>query len=107
VKKMGPLQQVLGMLPGMHRLPENATVDEKALVRIEAIIRSMTAEERMRPQIINGTRRRRIAQGSGTSVQDVNRVMKQYEQMQKMMKMMGKGGRFARTMKGGAGFGLG
>ncbi len=107
VKKMGPIQQVLGMLPGTHRLPENATVDEKALVRIEAIIRSMTVEERMRPQIINGTRRRRIAQGSGTSVQDVNRLMKQYEQMQKMMKMMGKGGRFARAMKGGAGFGMG
>jgi signal recognition particle subunit SRP54 len=102
VKKMGPLNQVLGMLPGMHRLPQNVSVDEGALGRIEAIIRSMTTEERQRPQVINGSRRRRIAAGSGTSVQDVNRLMKQYEQMQKMMKTLGKGGRggMARAMRG-------
>jgi signal recognition particle subunit SRP54 len=100
VKKMGPLQQVLGMLPGMNRLPENATVDETALVRIEAIIQSMTAEERRKPQIINGSRRRRIALGSGTTVQDVNKLMKQYEQMHRMMKTLGKGGKMSRLMKG-------
>jgi signal recognition particle subunit SRP54 len=72
VKKMGPIGQVLGMLPGMARIPSNASIDEKALVKIEAIIQSMTREERRRPQIINGTRRKRIAVGSGTSVQDVN-----------------------------------
>ena len=107
VKKMGPLSQVMGMLPGMHRLPENAAIDEKALVRIEAIIQSMTPEERQKPQIINGTRRKRIAIGSGTTVQDVNRLMKQYEQMQKMMKTLGKGGnaqRLMRNMKMPAGF---
>ncbi len=100
VKKMGPLSQVMGMLPGMQRLPENTTVDEKALVKIEAIIRSMTAEERRKPQLLNGSRRKRIAMGSGTSVQDVNRLMKQYEQMQRMIKTIGRRGGFARMVKG-------
>ena len=98
VKKMGPLSQVLGMLPGMNRLPAGAAVDDSALGRIEAIICSMTAEERRRPALINGSRRKRIASGSGTTVQDVNRLMKQYEQMQKMMKTMGKGG--GRALRG-------
>jgi signal recognition particle subunit SRP54 len=94
VRKMGPLDQVMGMLPGMHRMPENASVDEGALRRIEAIIHSMTREERQKPHVINGSRRRRIAMGSGTSVQEVNRLMKQYEQMQKMVKTLsGRGGR--------------
>ena len=100
VKKMGPLNQVLGMLPGMHKLPDNVSVDEKALVRIEAMIQSMTPEERRRPQLLNGSRRRRIAQGSGCTVQDLNRLMKQYEQMQHMMKSMSKGGKFGRMAKG-------
>ncbi len=100
VKKMGPLQQVLGMLPGMNRLPENVTVDERALVRIEAMIRSMTSDERRKPQILNGSRRRRIALGSGCTVQDVNKLIKQYEQMQRMMKTLGKGGRMGRMAKG-------
>jgi signal recognition particle subunit SRP54 len=100
VKKMGPLNQVLSMLPGMNRMPQNVTVDDRALVRIEAIIQSMTAEERQKPQIINGSRRRRIAMGSGTTVQEVNRLMKQYEQMHRMMKTLGKGGKMSRLMKG-------
>jgi len=99
IRSMGPLSQVLGMLPGMHRVPQNANVDEKALGRIEAIIRSMTPDERSRPQILNGSRRKRIAMGSGTTVQDVNRLMKQFEQMQKMMKTLGKRGSF-NGMKG-------
>jgi signal recognition particle subunit SRP54 len=98
VKKMGPLSQVLGMLPGMNRIPAGATVDDSALGKIEAIICSMTREERQKPALINGGRRKRIAAGSGTSVQDVNRLMKQYEQMQKMMKTLGKGG--ARALRG-------
>ncbi len=98
VKKMGPLSQVLGMLPGMNRLPAGANVDDSALMRIEAIIRSMTHEERRKPAIINGSRRKRIATGSGTSVQDVNRLMKQYDQMQRMMKTLGKGG--GRALRG-------
>jgi signal recognition particle subunit SRP54 len=100
VKKMGPLQQVLGMLPGANRLPANAEVDESALVRIEAMIQSMTPDERRRPQIINGTRRRRIALGSGCTVQDVNKLLKQYEQMQRMMKTLGKGGRLDKMARG-------
>jgi signal recognition particle subunit SRP54 len=99
VKKMGPISQVIGMIPGMNKLPANAEIDERGLVRVEAIIQSMTAEERMRPGIINGTRRRRIASGSGTTVQDVNRLLKQFEEMQKMMKKFKKGN-MRRMMQG-------
>jgi signal recognition particle subunit SRP54 len=99
VKKMGPLSQVLGMIPGMNRLPDNVQVDENALVRIEAMIQSMTREERARPGIINGSRRRRIAVGSGTTVQEVNRLLKQFEDMQRMMKRITKGG-LKRAMQG-------
>jgi signal recognition particle subunit SRP54 len=99
VRSMGPLDQLVGMIPGMQRLPQNVAVDERALARIEAIIRSMTPEERQRPQVINGSRRKRIAAGSGTTVQDVNRLLKQFEQMQKMMKALGKGGKFRRGMR--------
>jgi signal recognition particle subunit SRP54 len=100
MRNMGPLDQLVGMIPGMHKLPEGATVDERALTRVEAIIRSMTLEERHRPHIINGSRRKRIAQGSGTSVQDVNRLMKQYDQMQKMMKAVTKKGKSGRRFRG-------
>ena len=100
VKKMGPLQNVLGMFPGMNKLPENVSVDDKALVKLEAMIQSMTPGERRTPHIINGGRRKRIAAGSGTTVQDVNKLMKQFEQMQKMMKTLGKGGKMSRLMKG-------
>jgi len=100
VKKMGPLSQVLGMLPGMNKMPQDAVPDDKALVRIEAIIQSMTPEERQKPNVMNGSRRRRIAMGSGTSVQDINKLMKQFEQMQKMMKSIGKPGRAGRLMRG-------
>jgi signal recognition particle subunit SRP54 len=99
VKKMGPLSQVLGMLPGMNRLPSDVQVDENALVRIEAMIQSMTPEERTRPSIINGSRRRRIALGSGTTVQEVNRLLKQFEEMQRMMKRFSKGN-MRRAMQG-------
>jgi signal recognition particle subunit SRP54 len=91
IKKMGSIQQVLSMIPGMNRIPANAQVDEKALVRVEAIIQSMTREERNKPQILNGTRRKRIAAGSGTSIQEVNKMLKQFAEMQKMMKTLSKG----------------
>ena len=100
VKKMGPINQVMGMLPGMNKLPAGTNVDEGALVKIEAIIQSMTIEERRHPSLINGSRRKRIAAGSGTTVQDVNRLMKQYDQMQKMIKSLGKGGGMKRAMRG-------
>jgi len=92
IKKMGPLSQVMGMLPGMNKLPKDVNVDDKELVRVEAIIQSMTKKERMNPNLLNGTRRKRIATGSGTSVQEVNKLLKQFEQMQKMMKSFGRGG---------------
>ena len=101
VKKMGPLNQLVGMLPGLGKLPAGATVDEGALAKIEAIIQSMTTEERRNPQVINGSRRKRIAAGSGTTVQDVNRVMKQFDQMQHMMKTMGRRGNLRRVLSGG------
>lgn len=91
VKKMGPLSQVMGMIPGMNKLPNNAQIDDTALVRIEAMIQSMTREERLRPSIINGNRRRRIALGSGTTVQEINRLLKQFDEMQKMMKRLSQG----------------
>jgi signal recognition particle subunit SRP54 len=91
IKKMGSLQQVMSMIPGMNRLPAGAAVDDRALVRVEAIIQSMTREERVKPNIINGARRKRIAAGSGTSIQDVNKVLKQFTDMQRMMKTFAKG----------------
>ena len=91
IKKMGPLEQIVGMLPGMgdiKALAENKP-DEKQLARIEAIISSMTPDERRKQHIINGSRRKRIAKGSGTSVEEVNRLLKQFVQMQKMLKSLG------------------
>lgn len=91
VKKMGPLDDLLKMIPGMSRaMTKGLTVDHKDLDRIEAIINSMTPEERLRPQIIDGSRRKRIAKGSGTNVQAVNRLLKQFQEMKKMMKNMSK-----------------
>ena len=91
IRKMGPLEQIMGMLPGMGSLKglaENKP-DEKQLSHVEAIISSMTPEERRKQHIINGSRRKRIAKGSGTSVEEVNRLLKQFVQMQKMLKSLG------------------
>jgi signal recognition particle subunit SRP54 len=94
LKKMGPLSQLINMIPGLGgKIPQDAAVDERGLVAIEAIILSMTPEERRRPNIINGSRRLRIAKGSGTSVQEINRLLKQYEMMRKMLKQAGRRGR--------------
>lgn len=88
VRKMGPLDQVLDMMPGMGKMKamKNLKFDERQLARVEAIIKSMTIEERRNPDILNASRRKRIAAGSGTSVSDVNRLIKQFEEMRKMMK---------------------
>ncbi|NHZ70644.1 MAG: signal recognition particle protein [Proteobacteria bacterium] len=91
LKKMGPLQQLVGMLPGAGSALRDVQVDEKQLDRVEAIIRSMTPGERRNPKMINGSRKRRIAAGSGTRPQDVNGVLKQFAQAQKMMKAMAGG----------------
>lgn len=89
LKKMGPLSGIMGMLPGMPKEMKNAEIGDDQVKVTEAIIRSMTREERARPDIINGSRRTRIAKGSGTEVADVNRLIKQFLEMQKMMKRMG------------------
>ena len=93
IKKMGPIEQILGMLPGMGNLKEmtaaRGQVDDKQLGRVEAIINSMTPKERRNHQLINGQRRKRIARGSGTSVEDVNKLLKQFVQMKKMLKQLG------------------
>ena len=87
LKKMGNINHLLSMLPGVNTgALKDAQVDEKQMVRIEAIILSMTKEERLRPEIINGSRRKRIAAGSGTTVEDINKLLKQFEQMKKTMK---------------------
>ena len=93
IKKMGSLRDLLGMIPGMDKAMRNINIDDKAFNRVEAIIQSMTHQERENPKILNGSRRRRIADGSGTSVQDVNRLLKQFDDMTKMMKTFSRGGR--------------
>jgi signal recognition particle subunit SRP54 len=89
LKKMGPLSGIMGMLPGMPKEMKNAEIGDDQVKVTEAIIRSMTPQERRAPEIINGSRRNRIAKGSGTEVADVNRLIKQFTEMQKMMKRMG------------------
>ena len=89
LKKMGPLGNILGMMPGMPKELKGAQIGDDQLKPVEAIIRSMTLLERRKPEVINGSRRTRIANGSGTSVGDVNRLVKQFSEMQKMMKKMG------------------
>ena len=106
LKKMGPLGNVLGMMPGMPKELKGAEIGDDQLKPVEAIIRSMTPLERRKPEIINGSRRNRIAVGSGTSVAEVNRLVKQFGEMQKMMKRMGamsmgKPGKKGKKGKGG------
>ena len=86
VRAMGPLDQLLGMIPGLGSRMRGAEVDERALGRIEAMINSMTPGERRHPNVIDGSRRRRIARGSGTSVQEVNRLLRQFEEVKKMLR---------------------
>lgn len=102
IKKMGSLKSVMSMIPGMEKQLRDVDVDDRQLLRIEAIIKSMTKKEREKPEILNASRKRRIAAGSGMKVEDINRLLKQYEQMKKMFKQMnGKGAR--RRMPGGMG----
>jgi len=110
MKKMGGMMSMLDKLPGAKNLPEHVKnqVDDKMFIKMEAIINSMTLKERTNPEIIKGSRRRRIAQGSGTQVQDVNKLLKQFDEMQRMMKKMRKGGmaKMMRGMKGLMGGGM-
>jgi signal recognition particle subunit SRP54 len=98
IKKMGNMKDLMGMIPGMGKMMKNIDIDDDAFKGIEAIIHSMTPEERRDPKLINGSRRKRICAGSGTTVQDVNRLMKQFDDMNKMMKMMQGGGGKGRMM---------
>jgi signal recognition particle subunit SRP54 len=96
VRKMGPLSGMLAMIPGVPKELKQTQLDERELDRVEAIIRSMTMDERSSPEIINGSRRKRIAAGSGTDVQAVNQLLNKFKQMQKMMKQLASG----KKMKG-------
>ena len=102
IKKMGNMKDLVGMIPGVGKAMKDVDIDDDAFKGIEAIIHSMTPSERSKPDIINASRKKRIAKGSGTSVQEVNQLMKQFDQMSKMMKMMQGGGgkRMMQMMKG-------
>jgi signal recognition particle subunit SRP54 len=100
IQKMGPLSGLLKMIPGLNQKAlKGVKVDDKQMKHVEAIILSMTAKERHKPEILNGSRRQRIAKGSGRTVQEVNRLMDQFKQMQKMMKQMRGMGMFKPGMK--------
>jgi signal recognition particle subunit SRP54 len=98
LRKMGPLENVLGMLPGMSNV-QGLSIDEKQLKRTEAIVLSMTSEERTRPDILNARRRQRIARGSGSTVTEVNDLIRRFDQMKKMMKNAGKMKKMMARMK--------
>ncbi len=100
IKKMGDISDLVGMIPGADKAVKDADLDEDTFTPIEAIINSMTPEERQNPDILNGSRRRRIAKGSGTTVREINELIKQFSQMKKMMKTMGKMGKMGRAMEG-------
>ncbi|MEX2573558.1 MAG: signal recognition particle protein [Balneolaceae bacterium] len=100
IKKMGSLTDLVGMIPGAGKSLDDAELDEDTFKPIEAIINSMTPDERREPNLLNGSRRRRIAQGSGTSVREINQLIKQFEQMKKMMKSMSKTGKMGQAMQG-------
>ena len=107
IKKMGSLKSVLSMIPGMDKQVRDADIDDRQMLRVEAIIKSMTKKERAKPEIINASRRRRIAAGCGLTVEDVNRLLRQYEQMKKMFKQMNRPGAKRKMMRGMGGFGPG
>ncbi len=100
IKKMGSLKSILSMLPGMEKQLRDVDIDDRQLLRIEAIITSMTKKEKAKPDIINASRRKRIAAGAGVKVEDVNRLLKQYEQMKKMFKQMNSKGAKRKMMRG-------
>ncbi len=106
VRSMGPLDELLNMMPGMNKMKglKNAQVDESQIGRVEAIVRSMTKDEKQNPSLMNASRKRRIAKGSGTTIQDVNRLLKQFEDMKKMMKQMSSMQKGKKKGKGGFNF---
>ena len=107
IKKMGNLKDVASMIPGMGKAVKNMDIDDDAFKHIEAIISSMTPEERENPALLNGSRRKRIANGSGTGVQEVNRLIKQFTETRKMMRMVSKGKNISQLMGNMQGAGRG
>ncbi len=105
IKKMGSIKSILSMIPGMDKQIRDVDIDDRQMLRVEAIIKSMTKKERIKPDIINASRRKRIAAGAGVKVEDVNRLIKQYEQMKKMFKQMNSKGAKRKMFKGMGGFG--
>ena len=99
IKKMGNVKDLMGMIPGVGKAMKNMDIDDDAFKGIEAIIHSMTPTERSQPKLLNGSRRKRLAAGSGTSIQDVNKLIKQFDQTSKMMRMMGDKKKMAQMMK--------
>jgi signal recognition particle subunit SRP54 len=107
MRNLGPLEDILGMLPGMNKMKGSLKVDEKQIGRVEAIVKSMTKAERANPDLLNSSRRKRIAAGSGTSIQEVNRFIKQFEEMKKMMKQFtGVADKMKKKQKKKGGFGF-
>jgi len=98
IKKMGNLKDLAAMIPGMGKAMKNIDIDDDAFKHIEAIIYSMTPAERDNPALLNGTRRKRIADGSGTNIQEVNRLIKQFDETRKMMRMVSQGKNLGRMM---------
>jgi len=105
IKNMGSMKKMLSMLPGMEKQLRDVDIDDRQMLRVEAIILSMTPAEREKPSLINPSRKRRIAAGSGNKVEDVNRLLKQYEQMKQMFKQFGKKGKGGKFRKGFGGMG--
>jgi len=100
IKKMGNIKELASMIPGVGKSLKNLDIDDDAFKGLEAIIQSMTPEERENPAIINGSRRKRIASGSGTNIQEVNRLIKQFDETRRMMRMVQSGKNLARSMGG-------
>ncbi len=99
IKKMGNVKDLVGMIPGMSKAMKGVEIEDDAFKSVEAIIQSMTPKEKENPSIINGSRKKRIASGSGTSIQDVNKLIKQFDDTRKMMKLMNNKGAMASMMK--------
>ena len=93
IKKMGNVKDLLSMVPGMSKALKGVDIDDDAFVQVEAIIRSMTPKERSNPKILDSSRKKRVAKGSGTQLEDVNKLLKQFDDMKKVMNLMSKGGR--------------
>ena len=93
IKKMGNVKDLLSMVPGMSKALKGIDIDDDAFVQVEAIIRSMTPKERSNPKVLDSSRKKRVAKGSGTQLEDVNKLLKQFDDMKKVMNMMSKGGR--------------